>query len=122
MLTKIIFTILVIAMVVLFTRASKRTRSVSLLPDKPLPAGKRWIKILAILVVSLMLVTSSVFIYMEWRSVNEVLLVQVIDSRSGRITEYRVARGKLEDRAFQTQDGRYVRLAETERMEIGAGN
>jgi hypothetical protein len=121
MLTKILFTIAVIAVVILISKAGKRQKRVSAASRDPSPSASRWIKILAISVISLMLVASAVFIYLEWQSANEVLVVQVIDTRSGRISKYRVARGKLDDRAFQTLDGRYVRLAETERMEIDRG-
>lgn len=122
MLTKLLFTVAVIAVVLLFARSGQQRRPAIQGSTAPAAAGKPWVKLLAISVVSLMLLSSVVYVYLEWQSANEVLLVQVIDTRSGRTTEYRVARGKLEDRSFQTKDGRHVRLAETERMEIGAGN
>ena len=121
MLTKILFTIMVIAVVVLISKAGQRRKTVISGSSETQPSGRRWIKVLAISVISLMIVASAMFIYLEWRSASEVLVVQVIDTRSGRISEYRVTRGKLEDRGFQTSDGRYVRLAETERMEVGKG-
>ena len=121
MLTKILFTIAVIAVVILISKAGRRPKTVIATTSAARPSGRRWIKVAAISVISLMIVASAMFIYLEWRSASEVLVVQVIDTRSGRTTEYRVTRGKLEDRAFQTSDGRYVRLAETERMEVGKG-
>ncbi len=122
MLTKILFTIVVIAVVLLFAKTGQQRRPMVQKSDVATTSGRPWIKVLAISVISLMLAGSAVFIYLKWQFATEVLVVQVIDTRSGRSTEYRVPRGKLEDRAFQTRDGRYVRLAETERMEIGAGN
>ena len=121
MLTKILFTIMVIAVVILISKAGQRPKKAVAGLRAARPPGRRWIKALAISVISLMIVASAMFIYLEWRSASEVLVVQVIDTRSGRTSEYRVARGKLEDRGFQTSDGRYVRLAETERMEVGKG-
>jgi len=117
-----VFTVAVIAVVLLFTKSGQQRRPMPQGSDAPASSGRRWIKLLAVAVISLMLLGSGVFIYLEWQAASEVLVVEVIDTRSGRTTEYRVARSKLEDRAFQTQDGRYVRLAETERMEIGAGD
>jgi len=38
--------------------------------------------------------------------------------RSGRVSEYEVYRGRLGERSFETVDGRQVRLAETERLEV----
>ena len=121
MLTKILFTIVVIAVVILISKAGQRQKAVTVGSRAAQPLGRRWMKVLAIAVISLMIAASAVFIYLEWRSASEVLVVEVIDTRSGRTSEYRVARGKLEDRAFETSDGRYVRLAETERMEVGKG-
>ena len=112
---------MVIAVVILISKAGQRPKTAVAGLRAARSSGRRWIKALAISVISLMIAASAMFIYLEWRSASEVLMVQVIDTRSGRTSEYRVARGKLEDRAFQTSDGRYVRLAETERMEVGKG-
>jgi len=118
MLTKILFTIVVIALVLGLANMGKKPRQKHVVSNQTAPSSRRWIRVLAAAVISLMLLGSALFLYLEWQSAHEVLVVSVIDTRSGRTTEYRVARGKLEDRGFQTLDGRYVRMAETERLEV----
>ena len=65
-----------------------------------------------------MLLAATTFIYLEWREASEILQVSVIDSRTGNTKTYRVSRGNLEERTFQTLDGKIVRLAETDRLEV----
>ena len=57
------------------------------------------------------------FIYAEWRSGSQVMVVSVIDTRSGRVEKYRAYQKNIADRALMTVDGRRISLAETERME-----
>lgn len=121
MLTKILFTIVVIALVLGLSNMGKKSRPRMVESNRSTAPNRRWIKVLAAAVISLMLMGSALFMYLEWQSAHEVLVVSVIDTRSGRTIKYRVARGRLEDRGFQSMDGRYVRLAETERLEIKAG-
>lgn len=78
--------------------------------------GFRW---LALAAVALMLIGSAIFLYQAWRDMTEVLTVQVIDTRSGGVSEYQVYRSDLEGREFRTLQGRRIILAETERLEIG---
>lgn len=117
MLTKILFTLLVIALVIATVRFRNRVVEAPA-PVVEKPAGKPWIKILAVAVVGLMIVVSSMFLYLHWRDSNQIMQVNVIDSGSGRISHYRVYRGKLQENSFETIDGRFVQLAKTERLEI----
>lgn len=117
MLSKILFTLAVIALVIVSVRFRNRTlRTPALVAEKPL--GKPWIKLLAMAVISLMIVVSAVFLYLHWRDSSQIMQVNVIDSSTGRISHYQVYRGDLEESAFETVDGRYVRLAKTERLEV----
>ncbi len=119
MLTKILFTLAVIGLVFATVRFRGRPARAPAPPPKK-PAGKPWIKALAVSVIVLMLVGTAVIIYLNWRDSHQVLQVQVIDSRSGRVSNYQVYRGELQERRFVTLDGRQVRLAETERLEVAA--
>ncbi len=119
MLTKILFTLAVIGLVIAMVRFRDRpARTPARHPPKQL--GKRWPKVLAISVVMLMLAGTAVIIYLNWRDSHQILQVQVIDSRSGRVSDYQVYRGQLQERRFVTLDGRQVQLAETERLEVAA--
>lgn len=119
MLTKIVFTLAVIGVVVLLSRFRGRPAR---MPVKapPRKAASPWLKGLALGVVTLMVVGSALGIWLYWRDAHQVMQVWVIDSRSGHRSEYRVYRGSLEERDFETVDGRGVHLAETERLEVVA--
>jgi hypothetical protein len=119
MLTKILFTLAVIALVIATVRFRNRTLKTPA-PVVEKTRRKPWIRFLAMAVVSLMVVVSAVFLYLHWRDSNQIMQVSVIDSSSGRVSHYRVYRGKLEEKGFQTVDGRYVQLAKTERLEVAA--
>jgi hypothetical protein len=118
MISKILFTIAIIAGVVLLVRFRNRV------PPRQAPApavpdetaqGFRW---LALFAVALILAGSAFFIWQTWRDASEVLVLRVIDTRSGQVTEYRAYRSDVEDRVFRTLDGRRISLAETERLEV----
>jgi len=119
MLTKILFTLAVIGLVIVMVRFRDRPARATV-PRTEKAAGKPWIKALAASVIILMLVATMVFVYLNWRDSHQIMQVQVIDSRSGRVSEYRVYRGQLQERRFITSDGRQVQLAETERLEVAA--
>ncbi len=119
MLTKILFTMAVIGLVIAVVRF--RSRPARAPAPQPLKkVQKRWIKVLATSVIVLMLAGTTVIIYLNWRDSHQILQVQVIDSRSGRVSDYQVYRGQLQERRFVTLDGRQVQLAETERLEVAA--
>lgn len=119
MVTKIIFTLAVIALVVVLVRFRQRpAHRPAAKPPTAVRSG--WFKGVAIAVVVVMLAGSVVILYLHWRDSHQVLQVKVIDSRSGRVSEYQVYRGRLGERGFETLDGRRVTLAETERLEVAA--
>jgi len=118
MLTKIVFTAAVIAVVLLLVKFRQRPVPAPVPRRQRKAPNRRLIRILAVAVLAVMLSGSLLMLYLNWRDSHQVLQVRVIDARSGRVSEYRVYRGRLEERAFETLDGRQVRLAETERMEV----
>ena len=119
MVTKLIFTLAVIALVVFLVKFRQRPASAPI----PAPVSRqkpdtRLIRTIAIATLVVMLTGSLVMVYLSWRDSHQLLQVKVIDSRSGRVSEYEVYRGRLGERSFETVDGRQVRLAETERLEV----
>lgn len=113
MISKILFTLAVIAGVFLLVKLRRRR------PPAPVPdetaQGFRWLALFAVLLI---LVGSAFFIWQTWRDASEVLVLQVVDTRSGKVTEYRAYRSEIEGRVFRTLDGRRISLAETERLEV----
>ena len=81
---------------------------------------KRMPKLLAAGAVLLMLVGAGLYLYHQWRDAYQVVLVQVIDTRSGKTASYQAYKGDIEGRTFTTTEGRVVTLAEVERMEMGS--
>jgi hypothetical protein len=123
MLGKILFTIAVVLVVALIWR-TKRPRDIAagqqprLINPSPSTRRRRWpLRGLAAGAVAVMIVASGFLLYDHWRDNNEVIVIRVVDASSGRSTEYRAARGDIDDRAFTTLDGRRIILAETERLE-----
>ncbi|MBF0184381.1 MAG: hypothetical protein HQM06_08335 [Magnetococcales bacterium] len=55
----------------------------------------------------------------EWRLAQQTVQVRVIHVESGESVTYQALRGQVHGRTFQTTDGRQVRLADVERMEVG---
>ncbi len=123
MLTKVLFTIAVVLTVMYFSRLRRRPGIAppavpqSLASSNGSRAVVRW---LAAAVVVLMIAGAALFLYLDWRAASEIVLVRVIDARSGKFIEYEVYRGEIDARSFRTVDGRRVVLAETERMETSA--
>lgn len=121
MITKLLFTLAVIALVVFLVKFRQRPASA----PSPAPVARkrpdtRLVRTIAIVTLAVMLTGTLVMVYLGWRDSHQLLQVKVIDSRSGRVSEYEVYRGRLGERSFETVDGRQVRLAETERMEVAA--
>ncbi|WP_456446534.1 hypothetical protein [Thiolapillus sp.] len=119
MLTKLVFTLAVIGVVILLVRFRGRpARAPVQVP--PARSGAPWMKGLALGVVTLMVLGSALGFWLYWRDAHQVMQVWVIDSQTGHRSEYRAYRGSLEGRSFETLDGRRVRLAETERLEVAS--
>jgi hypothetical protein len=114
MISKILFTLAVIAGVFLLVKLRRR-RPVAAAPPDETAQGFRW---LALFAVALILVGSAFFLWQTWRDASEVLVLRVIDTRSGKVSEYRAYRSDVEGRVFRTLDGRRISLAETERLEV----
>jgi len=122
MLTKILFTAAVIAVVLTLMRFRRQReaqvrRAEPRVVNAPKPKKGMPVAWLATAAVSLMLIASGVFLYTHWQDSNLVILVRVVDAGSGKSETYRAKRGDVEDREFVTVDGVRVVLAETERLE-----
>ncbi len=115
MLTKIVFTLAVIGLVILVVRFRGRPARAPAPQKKP---GSPWVKGLALGVVGIMLAGSALTLWLFWRDAHQVMQVRIIDSRSGRVSEYQAYRGSVQEHSFETVDGRQVHLAATERMEV----
>ncbi|MBF0401268.1 MAG: antitermination protein NusG [Magnetococcales bacterium] len=58
-------------------------------------------------------------IYDDWRLAHQQVHIRVVNVQTGAFTEYEALRGQVQGRIFYTLDGRQVRLADVERLEMG---
>jgi len=74
------------------------------------------IRTAAYAVVALMVVGSGFYLFQDWEHRRQVVDVQVINPITGAIQTYQARRRDIEGRGFTTIDGRYVRIADMERL------
>ena len=78
--------------------------------------GARPIRILAYATLSIMLLGSFWYLWLQWVHGNQVMDVQVVNAATGAVAPYRARRRDIEGRVVRTLDGREIRLADVERM------
>jgi len=121
MLTKLLFTLLMVVGVSLFYRAKRPPEAMQKAAELPrtnnksAPFSGRFIAY-SFLVVTLLL--SSLLFYRNWANEQVQVQVFVINSETGESREYRAKQGEIAGRSFRTLDGRYIFLATVERLEI----
>lgn len=125
MLTKILFTALVVAIVYALYRFRARTgqlqggRGEKPRPAAPVPrGGSRIGRIAAYSLVGLTVLISAGFYYLHWKEQHRIVMIRVIDGRSGNATTYRAYKKSIEGNRFQSLDGKTVILGEAERVEM----
>jgi hypothetical protein len=118
MFKQILITLLVLAVVVAFTRLRRSRRAAapaggarrSRRPSAPAMIGYGFVLV--------MIVAAAVMSYLQWQDAHQVMTIQVVNARSGAATTYHVYRKDLGGRAFRTVDGRYISLGGGDRMEV----
>ena len=126
MLTKILFTALVIAVVVAVARyrarrMNDRQRPVVINPHAATPSSVGTVipyRLLGYSLLAVMIAGTTLYFYLDWEENRRVVSVRVINIDSGQSTTYRAYRGDVDGRRFETLDGRVVTLADAERMEL----
>jgi hypothetical protein len=119
MITKILFTIGVIAVVVFTSRylSSRRDGGTGRVSSTRKSAAP--VRLAAYTVIGILVIASALWIVYEWRSAHEIVRVRVVNSATGNHSTYEAYRSDVEKRSFRTIDGRRVNLAEVERLEVG---
>ena len=116
MLTKILFTALVILVVIgvyrMRSRVPVQARSTAV------PEHNRFGRVAAYGFIGLLVLVSSVFYYFHWQEQHRVVTIRVIDNRSGAATTYRAYRKSIKGNRFESLDGKTVILGEAERVEL----
>lgn len=128
MLTKILFTALVVAVVYALYRFRARTGPAQGRPVRS-PAkkdqatsgprgGSRVGRIAAYSLVGLIVLISAGFYYLHWQEEHRIVMIRVIDGRSGNATTYRAYKKSIDGSRFESLDGKTVILGEAERVEM----
>ncbi len=119
MLTKILFTIAVI-IVVLFVyqsrfkqtiQSNKRVKTPELSPFKP----SKW---LIYSIAGVLAVASGVVYFFKWQADNTVINIRVVSTQEEQATTYKARQKDIKGRTFTTLDGRLVTLGGADRIEL----
>ncbi|SCZ61696.1 hypothetical protein [Thiohalomonas denitrificans] len=122
MITKLLFTALIVAGVIFWTRHRGEARQRRSRRPESRAARSPWYWRMAPAGALLAVLGVSAFVFwLEWEAEHQVFTVRVIDTRSGEVRQYPVYRDAVSNRSFQTIDGRRVTLADVERMELVEG-
>lgn len=74
-------------------------------------------KTVAYLLIGLLIIVSGVVGYFSWSDSNQVVTLRVINA-TGALSEYQAYRKDISGRKFTSIDGIYIRLADTDRLEM----
>ncbi|MBF0161992.1 MAG: hypothetical protein HQL88_06865 [Magnetococcales bacterium] len=121
---KILLPALVAALLYLLGRSHARRGRLSPAtpPGEQSSFAVRWrrsFRLTAYLLAGMALLTTVWVIHEEWQSAHRRVTIRVIHVQTGETTLYQARQGEVHGRTFQTLDGRQVRLADVERMEVG---
>lgn len=119
MLTKLLFTIITIVIVLLVysarfrqsARKAYQERAVSSKPNKM----TRWVLYSFAGIIAL---TSCAFFIYKWQLDNTVVSIRVISGSVDNTTTYKALQKDIKGRTFTTLDGRLVTLGESDRIEL----
>lgn len=122
MITKLLFTALVIVIVGALFHKQQHARNNTGRPARStgqheVERGSLAPKTLAYGLVGLLILASSVIYFFSWRTDNELITLRVINAQ-GEATQYQTRRADLKKREFLTLDSKRVRLADSDRLEI----
>jgi hypothetical protein len=123
MITKILLTLGVIGLAWLVIRNRARREQLvaeerERLVDGRQEKGTKTLRYSAYGLILFMILASCVFLYLEWQKEYRVVRVRVVNTQSGEETVYQAKRGNVDDRTFETLDGRRINVAGVERIEV----
>ena len=121
MLTKILFTALVIFSVYAFYRLKRRIPQGKSRPRQTVQSSPVGRYTAYGFVVLLIIVSGGIFIY-QWEQAHRVVTIRVIDGNSNNVTVYKAYRKSIKGNRFESLDGKLVVLGEAERVEFIDGD
>ena len=121
MITKILFTILVIFGVIIFARA-KREKEMSAASSNTKPAepseGEKMFRQGAFLFLIFMALSALAMFYFELGERYATVSVHVVNTQTGERVTYQAEQKDIKSNSFKTLEGRTVYVADIERIEI----
>jgi hypothetical protein len=126
MFTKILFTVLIIAGILLYVRRQEPKRSAepttqvsSRSSPQTLPrTSSRLPLIAAYTAIVLTLAIGGLLYYLDWKEDHRIMTIRVINTSTGEIGSYRAYQSMIRGRSFVTLDGRTITVSNAERVEI----
>ena len=116
MLTKILFTLVVIIVVALVFKT--KTASKARVVEAPEPAeGSLSVKTVAYLIVGILVIISATIFVFKYQSDNRIVNIRVI-AEDGTSTVYQARQKEIKGRHFLTLDNKQVTLGESDRIEM----
>lgn len=118
MLTKILFTLLVIIAVAVIFRHKTRARTGNE-RQRPPRAAEGGIRSSTVIyaIGALIIVISALLFVLHWQNQHQIVNIEVTDS-GGNTTAYQAYKKSIEGRNFVTLDGREVTLGDNDRVEM----
>lgn len=119
MLGKILLTLAVLVAAILIIRVRLRRSAArpAGLSGTAARSGKP-IRVAAYTLLAVMFGGSLLYLILEWRTQREVVQVRVVNAYTGESVRYEARRGAVQARQFMTLNGRWIVLAEVERLEL----
>ncbi len=123
MLTKILFTVAVIVVVMFVFRHRNQTSTVKNISPATLEQPPRGIspQMLAYIFIVLIMLVSGLIYLFYWMEQNTIVNIKVIDA-SGAAFNYQAHKKSIEGKEFTTLDGRRVTLGDSDRVEMIENN
>ncbi len=125
MLTKILFTVLIIIGAIIYVRIRARNRALApMAPPLPRPVAPERPRLAYYLALGLLVILLSgagYYLFQMWFDASRIITVRVINSNTGSVASYQVYKGDVAagKSTFLTIDGKTVTLAAVERLEMG---
>lgn len=121
MITKILFTALIVLAALAFVRHKNSRGRAQAEIARQAAEDRRNAMFIAVALVALTLLISGALYYQHWQETHKVVTVHVINSHSGETQRYHAYEGDVDGRRFRTVEGRLISLSDAERMEVVEG-
>lgn len=129
MVFKILLPLIVGILVYFLGKSHSRRDYKRQMPSASVPAAKsikaekfqHSLRLVAYFLLCSAILSAGLFVYEDWQASKKEVIIRVINAQTQEITTYQAFHGQIHGRVFSTTDGRQIRLADVERMEVDTG-